>query len=187
MKTIIFLAILFLNSGAAVAEVRNSLWTDLEQPGHSWVGYLGVYAVDLYPLPVTIGSDFRMLLPNHPDWAMRAGFLYWTASGWSDGGGMASLFDLSVGAGHVWTIKRVEIEGGGRLGYDTFHINNTFLGWDVFGQSGNSVVISPYVAGSFKFTKEWSVGAEVRIPYYFKGGGILLDQPYVLSQGQYHF
>jgi hypothetical protein len=161
-------------------------WDDLEQPGHSVVGYLGTYLVGIYPLPLTIGADYRMLVPNNPEWAMRAGFLYWTASGWSTGGGTVSLLDLNVGFGHVWTIRRVEIEGGGLLAFDTFKIDHEFLGWDVFTKTGTSLVIAPYAAGSFKFTKEWSVGVEFRVPYYFHGGGLLL-QPYVLSQGQYHF
>ncbi|MGZ6480125.1 MAG: hypothetical protein ACXWQE_12525 [Bdellovibrionales bacterium] len=161
-------------------------WNDLEQSNHSVVGYLGIYNIGLYPLPVVIGADFRMLLPN-PEWALRAGFLYWSASGWARAGGTATLFDLNVGAGHVWTIKRVEIEGGGRLGYDMFKVSNDFVGWDVFGKSGNTLVFGPYAAGTFKFTSEWSAGVEFRLPYYLNGGGLLLNQPYILAQGQYHF
>lgn len=164
-----------------------SMWNDLEQPGRSVVGYLGIYHLPVYPLPITIGADYRMLLPGNPDWALRAGFLYWSASGWSPRGGTATLFNFNAGAGRVWTIKRVEIEGGALLGYDIFKVDNDFTGWDVFGKSGNSIDIAPYAAGSFKFTHEWSAGVEFRFPFYFKGGGLLINQPYILTQGQYHF
>ena len=166
---------------------RSSMWNDLEQGPLAVVGYLGVYNVGVYPLPFVIGADFRMLLPNNPNVALRAGMLYWTATGWGMNGASASLVDFSAGAGYVWTIKRVEIEAGGRLGYDLFTVSSDFNGWDVFGKSGNSLVLGPYAAGSFKFTPNWSAGAEFRLPYYFKGGGLLLNQPYVLTQGQYHF
>jgi hypothetical protein len=168
-------------------ETDHSLWNDLQQPNQSVVAYLGIYNVMVYPLPVTFGGDYRMLVPNHSDWALRAGFLYWSVAGWSAFGGTASLFNLNVGAGHVWTIKRVEIEGGARLGYDTFKVQHDFTGWDVFGKSGSSLDIAPYASGTFKFTAEWSAGVEFRFPFYFTGGGLLLNQPYILTQGQYHF
>lgn len=162
------------------------MWNDLEQPSHAVVGYLGVYNTAIYPLPVTIGADFRMTFPEIENVAFRAGLLYWSASGWATGVN-ATLMDFTVGAGYVWTIKRVEIEGGGRLGYDTFHVTQSFNGWDAFGKSGNSVVIGPYASGTFKFTSQWSAGVEFRVPYYFYAGSLLLNQPYILSQGQFHF